>query len=176
MNKKHNIETLLLLNPFELFELSQTYSIDLHELNDKKNDLQRSYHPDKCIDNTDMQLFNNISGFINSSYAELVNPINRAILLLKLNNINFDINNIVLSQDLLMSQMEIREKINNNKNSFDKIHDISHELEIEYYKIINALNQYFDNKNYEEVKILITKLSYYNKLLSVVNEYIRDLI
>lgn len=176
MNSLKNMEGLLSLNAFELFASPVKFDIDLHELNLKKNELQKTYHPDKWLDARDNHIVNNLSSHINSLYLELVNPISRAILILKLNNIDFDLKDAHVSSDLLMDQIEIREKLQENKKSFEKIHDIAHELEDKYYQIIKKLNDEFEAKNFEEVKILVTKLSYSSKLLIVVNEYIRDLI
>ena len=131
-------------NYFEIFSLSQKFSIDEQSLENKYLKLQKKYHPDLNPD-----INQNLAAELNNAYNTLIQPLKRAIYLIK---IIFDIdllkhNNYKLKPDILMEMMEINENIAENKNNPEKLAKIQHKIEINIKKLFTDFEKNITHKN-----------------------------
>ena len=76
------------LNPYDVFQLNKVYDIDKELLEERYLELQKTLHPDKFINSTDIErdISNSQTSFVNNAYELLENDISRVKILLKLKN------------------------------------------------------------------------------------------
>ena len=77
---------------FELFDLAESFDIDLEDLNQRYRDLQRLAHPDKFANATDRERRVSVekAAAINEAYQTLKSPQKRARYMLELQSVSFD--------------------------------------------------------------------------------------
>ena len=99
-------------NYFQLFNISESYVLDLNSLADKYRQLQSESHPDRYVsaDEPDKLRAVQLNSYVNEAYTTLKSPIKRAGYLLELNELNIErVAQNELSMDLLAEQMRLRE-------------------------------------------------------------------
>lgn len=101
-------------NYFQLFGLPQSFSLDRETLAEKYRELQSESHPDRFAgagEEAKMQAVQ-LTSYINEAYATLKSPLKRAGYLLQLHNLDTaQVNQQDLDMELLMEQMQLREKL-----------------------------------------------------------------
>ncbi len=200
------------LNYFALFNLELSFNVNLNQLKSKYFALQQQFHPDCLLDqlksnqfnanelNQLTQLIEILSTYINEAYNILKQPLLRAIALLQLNNIQFDLANQQLPHEFLIKHMEkcdiiddaicdlqnlvTSNKCNNTNEHYQEnqslIHNqllinIKNEINDEITILINEIADNFNNNNFAQLKILITRLSFNDKLQQRLEQSIRNL-
>ena len=99
---------------FELFDLPKQFAVDEQKLKQRYMELQRVTHPDKFAAATEAERRWSVqaAAHINSAHETLAKPLARATYLLKLNDIDLDVEtDTQMAPDFLMTQMELREAI-----------------------------------------------------------------
>lgn len=99
---------------FTLFGLAFSYSIDLEQLTDRYQELQRQYHPDRFASQPESDKLGALqqAATINAAYQALKHPLKRAEYMLTLYDI--DINNEQYTMHdtaFLMEQLALREEL-----------------------------------------------------------------
>lgn len=154
-----------MLNHFTLFQMQPRYFIDKDELENKYFGLQMQYHPDRMIGKSEAEKIDIIkkSADINEAYEILNDDVERANHLLALNNIlvNKERDNTYKpSQNLLVEQMELREKAA-DETDLDKLLD---HVEQEFDKTRKEFNKALIENNFESAAQKAMKLKYLDKL------------
>lgn len=102
------------MNYFTLFDLPESYDVDLTLLAERFQELQRRYHPDRFANQPESERLPALqkAATINQGYQALRKSLTRAEYLLSLHG--FDINNEQQSlrdTEFLMEQMALREQL-----------------------------------------------------------------
>ena len=101
-------------NYFQLFDLSESYGLDLDKLIAEYHSLQLEYHPDKHSgaseeDRVAAQL---AASYINDAYETLKSPLKRAAYVLTIKGKDAEsVDQNDLSMEVLVEQMELRESL-----------------------------------------------------------------
>jgi len=109
-------------NFFELFGMDEVFDLDESVLHERWQQLQREVHPDKYVSGSDAERRYSMqaASLINEANKVLRSPIERAGYLLKLNNIDLDVETDTrMAPEFLMDQMELREEIDEITGSDD---------------------------------------------------------
>lgn len=172
-------DEVLSSNYFKLFELEQDFIIDSNHLQNKMRELQNIYHPDNFANNQDaLNQALSVSSYINSAYQTLLNSQTRAIYLLGLNDIVVDlVHDTKFSIEFLMTQIELRERIEEAQNNedIDELENIESELNKDKKNLEIKISELFLEKKLNEIIELVKQLAFYNKLLIVVDDSISSL-
>ena len=156
-------------NYFKLLEVEQRYDLDENFLHKQYLQLQHSTHPDRMMNATDKErnYAVQLSMDANEAYECLKNPLTRSQHLLALNGIrvNEDAEDAMRpSQSLLMEMLELREKINDEKE-VGELNRIEHILRDQAELAKKRIEQAFEFGNLEEAAHLTIRLRYLGKTL-----------
>ena len=106
-------------NFFQLFELVESYDLDLDKLAEKYHAQQIEVHPDKfaAANEQDKMRAVQLTSYLNEAYSTLKSPIKRAAYLLAINGLDADsVTQNDLEMDLLLEQMQLRESLESLPN------------------------------------------------------------
>ena len=101
-------------NYFQLFDLSESFDLDLVKLSEKYHARQVEVHPDKFSGATEKNKLRavQLTSYLNEAYSTLKSPIKRAAYLLTINGLNVEsVSQNDLGMDLLLEQMQLRESL-----------------------------------------------------------------
>ncbi|MBC7489669.1 MAG: Fe-S protein assembly co-chaperone HscB [Glaciimonas sp.] len=107
-------------NHFDLFHLSQDFSLDLSVLEQAYHEVQNQIHPDRFVNATGAEKWVAIQWAIraNEAYQTLKNPFKRAAYLCELNGVDLQAeSNTAMSGSFLMQQMEWREALEDARDA-----------------------------------------------------------
>ena len=164
------------MNYFKLFDIEQSFNVDLSTLQKKYFNLQNTFHPDKYSNasSRDKLLALQKTSEINDAYNVLKNPISRAEHLLNINGIHFDHNKTIADDTFLFEQMELRETMeevsHNIENMHNKLEELSQYVEAKYNKILGKLNELISMENWNQVFLEVQKLKFFAKLITEIED------
>jgi len=157
-------------NYFELFGLKTSFFVDDEALKKSYQAQVMRFHPDNFATKSQveqLQALQNTS-LVNSAYTALKTPLNRACYLLNLENINpFDEKDTNMDADFLISQIELREQLENIKEQQDNlaldnfIERVQDFIKDNVASISEAFTQLRD---LQEIKTLVRELKFYEQL------------
>ena len=162
-------------NYFELFDLETSFFIDETELKRSYQVEVSRFHPDNFATKSEpekLQALQNTS-LLNSAYSALKTPLNRATYLLKLEGMDaFDEKDTVMEEGFLISQIELRDKlegIEEKKDSLgldDFIEHIDSFIEEKIELISEAYNLSSDQ---QVIKMHVRELKFFDQLYKEAN-------
>ena len=162
-------EEILSSNFFELFGLPVSYDVDLRQIQTNYMALQKQVHPDKFASGTDQQkrISMQQTSWINEAQTTLKDPVLRASYLLKLNGIDFSLENeTTMDAVFLMQQLEMREHLENIKNESDPLtvlDSMAKEVAASTKTMMQSFAQAFENGQLDEAREWIRKLQFMQK-------------
>ena len=165
-DKCNKIQPPANLDEFELFDLNKKFSVDIQKIEDKYLKLQQLFHPDKFSNFSEKEQKHStlLSSLINEAYEKLINPIDRANLLLKLNGFETSSDNKSFDDKSVLDEiMEIQTKCIEAEDHETKeliLTDLNHKIK----NIINEMTSLFDEKKFDNFYKLNIKLSYLEKI------------
>lgn len=121
-------------NYFALFGFAVDFDLDTQLLGSRWQELQRSLHPDRFVSATDAERRYSMqaASLVNEAHKVLTTPLARASYLLKLRDIDLDVETDTrMSPEFLMEQMELREQLDEVETAADpyvKVDSIRSEL------------------------------------------------
>ncbi|BGI51627.1 MAG: hypothetical protein BucCj_3830 [Buchnera aphidicola (Ceratovacuna japonica)] len=158
------------MNYFKIFNIKETFNINRDELSRKFHYLQRKFHPDMNMKNSNYKKdIKKKSYKINIAYGILKNPIKRAEYIIKINCTNKLYKKNICNKKFLIYYFNINNKIENlekdpkNKKKINNILKIIKEKKNKYYKKIDV---YIRKKEWKKSKNILTKLKFLNKILN----------
>lgn len=175
-----NMDKLLKLNFFELFNIEPVFAINLEQIQNNMRELQKQYHPDKYssqateIANQSLML----SSYINEAYSILSSPLLRALYLLKLRGIEIDlVHETRFNHEFLLEQIEVREAIDEAKDNqdFDQLLTIENQLQFKEQNLVQQINELFISNKLDLIVEPIKQLSFYVKLQQLVATSIAEI-
>jgi molecular chaperone HscB len=158
---------------FQLFNLPQSFAIDLAMLDTQYRRLQSEVHPDRFASAPDAEKRRSLqlATQANDAYQTLKSPLPRARYLLQLEGIDpQEESNTAMPTAFLMQQMEWREAIENADNvvQLETLQqDIERNEKALHNKLEVALDQSHDDKAATEA---VRQLSFMNKLLAEIDQ------
>ena len=161
------------MNYFTLFGLSDQFNINIEQLTEVYQSLQKTVHPDRFAHASSQEQLIAVqkSSMINDAFQTLKNPLTRAYYMLTLRETNMPNEQASFGDtSFLMRQMELREMLSEVKDSNNPelaIVDITQVLEAEFQTLFKAMQvQLQENTN--EANLLasenLRKLKFYQKL------------
>ena len=156
-----------------MFGLEEAFSVDLKQLAERFQTIQKSVHPDRFTNasNQEQLLAVKKSTAVNDAYQTLKNPIKRAEYILSLRGVEMPSEQMTFSDNMfLMRQMELREMLAEVKFADDvdaAIFEVNQVLEIEFEQLFKAmqvsLHENSNSANQDACECL-RKLKFYQKL------------
>lgn len=157
-------------NYFQLFDLAQSFQIDLARLEQKYHALQSQVHPDKAahLNDVEQRLAMQRATLVNEAYQTLRSKLQRARYLLSLFGVDTqEKNNNVMPLDFLMTQMEWREAVSDAQKSCNlaALAQLETRMKLETREIEAQLSVKIDTeKDYAAAAGLVRKLRFMEKL------------
>ena len=164
---------------FELFGIDVDFNINKKDLEQNFYKLQFLFHPDRYVNKSDQELVDSstaYSSFINNGYKILSDDLERAKYILKLKGYD------VLTEDESISDLEFLEFIMETR---EEIENVDSKMDLEIHKshidekreeLIQQISSLFSDDMYEDIRKLVIKLKYYNRILEAIDIKSRELI
>ena len=161
------------MNYFEIFDLDQTFILDIKQLTERFQTIQKSVHPDRFTQASSQEQLLAVkkSTAVNDAYETLKNPIKRAEYILSLRGVELPNEQMTFSDNMfLMRQMELREMLAEVKFADDidaAIFEANQVLDTEFQQLFKAMQASLEadtpsaNKDAGEN---LRKLKFYQKL------------
>jgi molecular chaperone HscB len=155
-------------NPFDVFGLEPSYSIDLKALDRAYFDLQKIHHPDKKTIEDDGSIN---ASLINAAYQTLKSPVGRAEALLHLIGMDIPGQNgeTVGAEVMLLDILDFQETIMMCEDHEEATY-VKEELEEHFSEDQHAFSENFDKGHFDELPAIYVKLSYIDRLRKQVAE------
>ena len=157
-------------NYFELFDLKTSFFVDDEALKKSYQAQVMRFHPDNFATKSQaeqLQALQNTS-LVNSAYTTLKTPLNRASYLLNLENINpFDEKDTNMDADFLISQIELREQLENIKEQKDNLaldNFIERVQDFTKDNVASISEAFTQSRDLQEIKTLVRELKFYEQL------------
>jgi molecular chaperone HscB len=155
-------------NYFELFSLPVQFALDKVLLADSFRDLQRQYHPDRFVNESDQQrrLAVQSTGYINEANETLKSPRLRAKYLLVLQHIDFSETDTTQDMPFLMHQMEIRERLELAAvaSDLDQVDSIEIQIKQDQQSLEAHFLQHLQADQLKKAKEAVLKMKFYERL------------
>jgi len=158
---------------FQLFNLPQTFAIDLAALDTQYRRLQSEVHPDRFASASDAEKRQSLqlATQANDAYQTLKNPLQRGRYLLQLKGIDtLEESNTAMPTAFLIQQMEWREAIEDAQNMAQLEvlqQDLREKTNFLCAQLQTALDQNHDDKMATES---VRQLSFMDKLLNEIDQ------
>ena len=161
------------MNYFQLFGIDESFDVDLNQLSDLYQTLQKKVHPDRFAHATSQEQLLAVqkSALINDAYQTLKDPLKRGEYLLTIRKVAMPSEQASYGDTpFLMRQMELREMLEDIKfssNIDDALVNAQQELSAEYQQIFSSMQAQI-NENSTASNALacdnLRKLKFYQKL------------
>lgn len=167
------------MNHFELFNLNVSFDVDLAQVSQTYQTLQRLTHPDKFASGTEQEKLLAIqkNALVNDAYSMLKSPLLRAEYILQLRGVDLQHEQQTIKDtSFLMQQMEWREQLadiepsagsDNQAESLDELESLDDEIRKEISSELTQLKILLDNQTEQadqQAADLIRKLKFLYKM------------
>lgn len=163
-------------NDFEVFGLEPTFDVDDDDLQARYRELQTLYHPDRHVAGETREQLEALQAAtrINEAYQTLRNPRLRARYLLMLADVAFDEERDTLNDpEFLMQQLELREALDDAQQGDDPISalDSLHvRMRTQRDQVVDRFSRHYDQGALDQAKADVLQLSFFERLLSRIDE------
>ena len=157
-------------NYFELFDLKTSFFVDDEVLKKAYQDQVTRFHPDKFTTKSQTEQLHALqsTSLVNSAYTALKTPLNRASYLLNLEDVNpFDEKDTNMDANFLLSQIELREKLEGIKEQQDSLALDEFIERIQDFirdNVASISGAFMQSKDLQEIKTLVRELKFYDQL------------
>jgi|TARA_B110000902_G_scaffold127300_1_gene148407 molecular chaperone HscB len=169
-------------NYFELFDLETSFFIDDNQLKSSYRKEISRFHPDNYVTKSEsekIQALQNTS-LLNSAYTSLKSPLNRASYLLKLEGLDpFDERDTAMNQDFLISQIGLREELEDLEEDRDSIglEDFMERIDLHIEKNTESIYKAFELKSdLMDIRMNVRELKFYDQLYKEANKLMDELL
>lgn len=166
---------ILASNFFELFDIPVSYDVNLSAVQQQYMALQKKLHPDRFANGSDLEkrLSMQQTSWLNEAQATLKDPVLRAIYLLKLQGIDFSLENeTTMDAAFLMQQLDMRERLENIKNESDPLaalDSIAKDVQNSSTTMMHGFTQSFEAGRLDDAREWIRKLQFMQKAKKEIN-------
>jgi len=163
----------IVLNYFQLFDIEVSFDVDLNQLSQTYQTLQKAVHPDKFAHASSQEQLLAVqkSAEINDAYQTLKQPLKRAEYILTIRGVELPNEQHTFGDtSFLMRQMELREMLDDVKSSGDidaALENAQQELTQEYQQHFSLLRAQVLENNAAANSLAcdnLRKLKFYQKL------------
>lgn len=161
---------------FELFDLPKQFVLDEEQLKQRYMELQRVIHPDKfaAASEAERRWSVQAAAHINSAQETLSKPLARASYLLKLNDIDLDVEtDTQMAPEFLMTQMELREALEEIPSAADPyvaVDKVRKVIREEISGVSDAFERSFSADDHTESRNRAREWQFLDKLLREVGD------
>ena len=158
-------------NYFQLFDLSESFDLDLEKLSEKYHARQVEVHPDKFSGATEKDKLRavQLTSYLNEAYSTLKSPIKRAAYLLTINGLNVEsVSQNDLGMDLLLEQMQLRESLDalpKDESALKALGHLKSEVGEKLNLKQNIFSKEFASGELTQAKRIFHELQFLHKLL-----------
>ena len=168
------------MNHFTTFNLPATFAIDAASLTARYRDLQAVVHPDRFVNATDADKRAAMSRTvdINEAYTTLKDPVQRAMHLLTLHDIDgLDERNTVMPRNFLIEQIDWREALADARSKEDegRLEEMAGELAATLASIGGTFDAAYRGEHFNVATTLARKMRFMQKLAEEVDVSLADL-
>lgn len=162
-------------NYFQLFNLSESFGVDLESLNDEYRKQQGEVHPDRFANAAEAEKLRavQLSSYLNEAYETLKSPLRRAAYLLSLHGIDVErVDQKDLGMDLLLEQIQLREKLDElprDESALADLDKLRADVTAKLQKQEGKFADLFSAKEFERAKKVYHELQFLNKLRAEIN-------
>lgn len=162
-------------NPFVILSLELKYNIDLTKLEQSYFKAQLACHPDRFVGHSAVEQAKarDQSAVVNAAYQSLKDPVNRAAIIMKVNNIAVpgEGDNTTQNPEALMEAMELRERLGELKSP-DELNKFSTEIKIKFEELQSEFEKALQYTDAAAIQKIYLDLSFYAKLIKTAsNQY-----
>jgi molecular chaperone HscB len=157
-------------NYFELFDLETSFFVDDEALKKAYQVQVTRFHPDNFATKSQaeqLQALQNTS-LLNSAYTTLKTPLNRASYLLNLEDVNpFDEKDTNMDANFLLSQIELREQLENIKEQQDSLALDDFIVRVQDFikdNVASISEAFTQSLDLQKIKTLVRELKFYEQL------------
>ena len=167
---------LLTRNFFDLFDVPVAYELDFDQVQQRYRDLQKIVHPDKFVNASDQEkrLSMQQTSRLNEAFNTLRQPVDRAIYLLKLKDVDTaQENSTTMHAGFLMEQIEMREALSEVRSAEDPLAELdrfSAQIKADMQGLMQNFSECYAQEKLEEAKELIKKMQFMQKAGKEVDE------
>ena len=156
-------------NYFELFSLPIQFPLDKQLLAHNFRELQRQYHPDRFANSSDQErrIAIQTTGYINEANETLKSARLRALYLLELQGVDFELCETTHDMNFLMDQMETREALEEAAQAndpLDQVDKISQRIKQNKQYLEDDFQHNLEAGNLAEAKEAVLKMRFYERL------------
>ena len=159
-------------NYFSLFSLPDVFEVDLSALKSEYLKLQQQCHPDKYVSKPEAEQHQavKLAAYLNQAYDALKSPLKRAIYMLELRQVEFDLDSqIQADTDFLMSQLVLREQLeaaHEANDPFAELDQLLSQAERDYKAYQNEFVGVYANEDWDAAIKSIHKMMFASKLIA----------
>lgn len=167
---------ILTSNFFEMFDVPVAYEVDLDKVGQRHRDLQKTVHPDKFVNGSDLEkrISMQKTSLINEAFNTLRQPVDRAIYLLKLKGVDLNLENeTTMDADFLMEQIEMREALSDVRSKDDplsELDDFSRQIKAKMKSMMDGFSSAYENGKLDDAREWIRKMQFMQKAKKEVDE------
>ncbi|MDP5036209.1 MAG: co-chaperone HscB [Alishewanella sp.] len=174
------------MNYFRLFDLPETFELDLTELGSRYLSLQKRFHPDNFAAGSERDRLMSVqqTANINDAYHSLKQPLLRAEHMLALRGLKISNEQRSFTDPLfLMQQMELREQLAELQDEADPetaLFAIEQQIQQQRKQLLKALSEALVEQSAEQDQLaaeLVRKLKFFYKLqqeLELIEQQLQD--
>jgi molecular chaperone HscB len=160
-------------NYFDIFSMNTTCSVNLADLKQKYQNLQKQYHPDRYASSTEeikqQAIYN--SSLINLAYQTLKNSLLRIEHILELQSINIKDDKTPIDIDFLSQHMQLQEQISSSDKTQEQIESLISKINAEYQQHIDDITNLITDKKYQETVPIFKELNFIEKIKNQLDDY-----
>ncbi len=169
------MDSLLVKDYFELFDLKKQYSVDLAELKRIHQTLLQATHPDRHLNQGAEQerMALQVSAHVNSAYETLASPLLRAQYLLNQSGLPTDFTSVTINDaQFLMEQMQWRESLGEIAEQQDEpaLETLTKEVKQYRQNLLDDILNHFNQNELSAAQTCVSKLYFVDKMLRSIDE------
>jgi len=158
-------------NHFVLFGLPVSFHLNVEALASRYRELQRQYHPDRFAHHPEEQAKAvQWSSQLNSAYQVLNSPVQRAGYLLELVQQPISLNTSIADTDFLMSQLELREQLDEATTS-EQLVSLGLEVEEWLTSLAREFVIDYDEEDWSEARDTVRKMHFMSNFLADIRRH-----
>lgn len=142
-----------MFDPFEVLGMQKRFFLNLQDLEKRYFDAQRKTHPDRFSQDEKHEASKK-SAAVNQAYLMLKDPLERGMFLLK----DIGMEPVTHHSEILMEMMTWRERLEAGENLKDELRESEN-------KLLQDLQDGFEKKDYEVIRLDLYRLAYVQKLV-----------
>ena len=163
-------------NYFELFDLPETYDLDVDRLTAQYHMLQLNYHPDRYSSASEKEKMSAqvSSSYINDAYETLNSPLKRAAYILAIKGKDTEkVDQSDLSMEVLIEQMELRESLSDlpkDETALQALEELKSSVQGKVNVKQGKFAKEIESDELSAAKKTFHELQFFSKLLAEIEE------